>query len=115
MPRTKAVAVKSTEKPSKKNLHTQKVARKDTPSTTGVKKRRFKPGAKALREIKNYQRSTDLLVSRAGFQRKGNYHSTQFVESLVTSPLPKTLMNGDESTGSKHPPSSPFKKPPKQP
>jgi len=49
MPRSKAVAKKSSEKPSKKNLHSQKVARKSAPVTTGVKKRRWRPGTVALR------------------------------------------------------------------
>lgn len=49
MPRSKAVAKKSSEKPSKKNLHAQKMARKSAPVTTGVKKRHFKPGTVALR------------------------------------------------------------------
>lgn len=49
MPRSKAVAKKSSEKPSKKNLHSQKVARKTAPVSTGVKKRRFRPGTVALR------------------------------------------------------------------
>jgi histone H3 len=72
MPRSKAVAKKSSEKPSKKEIHSQKVARKTAPVTTGVKKRRFRPGTVALREIKKYQKSTDLLIQRAPFQRKGN-------------------------------------------
>ena len=50
MPRSKAVAKKSSEKPSKKNLHSQKIARKSAPVTTGVKKRhRWRPGTVALR------------------------------------------------------------------
>jgi hypothetical protein len=49
MPRSKAVAIKASEKPSKKNLHSQKVARKTAPVSTGVKKRRFRPGTVALR------------------------------------------------------------------
>ena len=32
-------------------------------------KRRFKPGTVALREIKKYQKSTDLLLLKAPFQR----------------------------------------------
>jgi histone H3 len=39
--------------------------------TTGIKKRRFRPGTVALREIKRYQKSTDLLIAKAPFQRKG--------------------------------------------
>ena len=33
------------------------------------KKRRFRPGTVALREIRRYQKSTDLLIRRAPFQR----------------------------------------------
>lgn len=33
------------------------------------KKPRFKPGTVALREIKRYQKSTDMLIPRAPFQR----------------------------------------------
>ena len=49
MPRSKAVAKKSAEKPSKKNLHSQKVARKSAPVSTGVRKHRWRPGTVALR------------------------------------------------------------------
>lgn len=76
MPRTKNVVKKNAEKPSKKNLHSQKIARKTAPVTTGVKKRRFRPGTVALREIKRYQRSTDLLIQKAPFQRKGTLYET---------------------------------------
>jgi histone H3 len=73
MPRSKAIAKKSSEKPSaKKNLHAQKVERKSAPVSTGVKRAyRYRPGTIALREIKKYQRSTELLIQRAPFQRKG--------------------------------------------
>lgn len=33
------------------------------------KKKRFKPGTVALREIRQYQRSTELLIRKAGFSR----------------------------------------------
>ena len=33
------------------------------------KRRRFRPGTVALREIRRYQKSTDLLIRRAPFQR----------------------------------------------
>jgi histone H3 len=76
MPRSKAVAKKSSDKPNAKNkLHAQKVERKSAPSTTGVK-RKFKPGRIALREIKKYQRSTELLIQKAPFQRKGKHVMT---------------------------------------
>jgi histone H3 len=71
MPRSKAVAKKSSDKPSaKKNLHAQKVERKSAPVSTGVRKYRYRPGTIALREIKRYQRSTELLIQKAPFQRK---------------------------------------------
>lgn len=83
MPRSKAVAKKSTEG-MKKNLHSQKIARKSAPVTTGVRKYRFKPGTVALREIKRYQRSTELLIQKAPFQRKGIDVFTKFAIFYVT-------------------------------
>ena len=45
-------------------------ARKSAPSTGGMKKPyRFKPGTVALREIRKYQASTDLLIRKVPFQR----------------------------------------------
>ena len=47
-------------------------AKKTAPAAGGMKekaKRRFKPGTVALREIKKYQRSTDMLLPHAPFQR----------------------------------------------
>ena len=38
------------------------------PSHQMQKKRRFRPGTVALREIQQYQKSTDLLIRRAPFQ-----------------------------------------------
>ena len=74
MPRSKAVAKKSSNKPSaKKSLHVQKVERKSAPVSTGVKKYRYRPGTVALREIKRYQKSTELLIQKAPFQRKGTH------------------------------------------
>lgn len=81
MPRSKAVAKKSSvNDKAKSKLHVQKMERKAAPSSIGVK-RRFKPGRAALREIKRYQRSTELLIQRAPFQRKGTSFSTQSVRS----------------------------------
>lgn len=50
------------------------VSKKTAPAKGGVKdaerkKMRFRPGTVALREIKKYQKSTDLLIPRAPFQR----------------------------------------------
>ena len=47
-----------------------KAARKSAPSMGGIKKpHRFRPGTVALREIKRYQKSTELLIKRLPFQR----------------------------------------------
>jgi histone H3 len=48
----------------------RKSARKSVPSTGGVKKPyRYRPGTVALREIRRYQRSTELLIRKLPFQR----------------------------------------------
>ena len=45
-------------------------AQKSTPSAGGVKKpHRYRPGTVALREIRRYQRTTDLLIKKLPFQR----------------------------------------------
>lgn len=45
-------------------------ARKSAPTSGGVKKpRRFRQGTVALREIRNLQKSTDLLIPKASFGR----------------------------------------------
>mmetsp|Transcript_29612 Transcript_29612/g.86259 ORF Transcript_29612/g.86259 Transcript_29612/m.86259 type:complete len:166 (+) Transcript_29612:261-758(+) len=55
--------------PSPKQLAT-KAARKSAPTAGGVKKpHRYRPGTVALREIRKYQKSTDLLIRKAPFQR----------------------------------------------
>ena len=47
-----------------------KAARKNAPATGGVKKpHRYRPGTVALREIRRYQKSTELLIRKLPFQR----------------------------------------------
>ena len=47
-----------------------KAARKSAPATGGVRKpHRYRPGTVALREIRRYQKSTDLLLRKLPFQR----------------------------------------------
>jgi histone H3 len=47
-----------------------KQARKTATVTAGVKKpHRFRPGTVALREIRRYQKSTELLIRKLPFQR----------------------------------------------
>ena len=71
MARTKKISKPSADVKSqkKKSLVSQKVARKTAPVETGVKKRRYKPGKRALKEIKMYQKTTDNLLRRAPFVR----------------------------------------------
>ena len=70
MPKTKSAAKKI---PSKAKASASKKAsktrRKSPKKGAARKKLRFRPGTVALREIKRYQKSTDLLVPRAPFQR----------------------------------------------
>ena len=70
MARTKQTARKSTGgKAPRKQLAT-KAASKSAPATGGVQKRhRYRPGTAALREIRRYQKSTELLIRKLPFQR----------------------------------------------
>jgi len=73
MARTKQTARKSTGgKAPRKSHASKKAARKSTTlhSAGGIKKpHRFRPGTVALREIRRYQKSTELLIRKLPFQR----------------------------------------------
>ena len=73
MARTKQTARKNTTGTAGKAPRKQlgnKAARKSAPASGGVKKpHRFKPGTVALREIRKYQKSTELLIRKLPFQR----------------------------------------------
>jgi len=72
MARTKQTARKSTGGKAPRKSVASKAARKSatTPSSGGVKKaHRFRPGTVALREIRKYQKSTELLIRKLPFQR----------------------------------------------
>jgi histone H3 len=69
MARTKTTARKSSSgvKRPRKRVSSKKT---HTPRTGGIKKpHRYRPGTVALREIKRYQKSTNLLVRKLPFQR----------------------------------------------
>ena len=68
MARNKQTARMSTGgKAPRKQLAT-KAARKSAPATGGVKKpHRYRPGTVALREIRRYQKSTELLIRKVRF------------------------------------------------
>jgi len=70
MARTKLTARKSTGGKAPRRQVATKAARKSAPATGGVKKpHRFRPGTVALREIRKYQKSTELLIRKLPFQR----------------------------------------------
>jgi histone H3 len=70
MARTRITPRKSVgHKAPRKQLVT-KAARKHAPSTGGVSKpHRYRPGVVALREIRKYQKGTELLIRKLPFQR----------------------------------------------
>merc|ERR1719213_1058175 len=70
MARSKQTAVKNTTGTVPRKELASKAARKSAGSVAGQKKaKRFCPGTKALREIKKYQKTTDLLIRKLPFQR----------------------------------------------
>ena len=51
-------------------VNTENTIKKTAPAEGGqMKKMRFRPGTVALREIKRYQKVTNLLLAKAPFQR----------------------------------------------
>jgi histone H3 len=71
MARTKQTARKSTGGKAPRHLLATKAARKADPITSGTKPKphRYRPGTVALREIRKYQKSTELLIRKLPFQR----------------------------------------------
>ena len=60
-----------------------KAARKSAPATGGVKKpHRYRPGTVALREIRRYQKSTELLIRKLPFQRLVREIAQEFKSDL---------------------------------
>ncbi|KAL9180080.1 hypothetical protein ACHAXT_008050 [Thalassiosira profunda] len=70
MARTKQTARKTTGGKARRKQLATKASRKTAPRAGGVKKpHRYRPGTAALREIRRYQKSTDLLIRKLPFQR----------------------------------------------
>ena len=72
MARTKQTAKKdgSGKRPNPKSIKAAQAARKAAATTGGIKKpHRYRPGTVALREIRRYQKSTELLIRKLPFQR----------------------------------------------
>ncbi|KAK3202499.1 hypothetical protein GRF29_161g1452488 [Pseudopithomyces chartarum] len=58
-----------TRKTAKKTGRTSDVSRVGDPGPAPKGKRRYKPGTLALKEIRKYQKTTELLLMKAPFQR----------------------------------------------
>jgi histone H3 len=70
MARTKQTARKSTGGKCPRTALASKAARQSAPATGGPKKpHRYRPGTVSLREIRRYQKSTELLIRKLPFQR----------------------------------------------
>ncbi|EQB60710.1 histone h3 [Vairimorpha apis BRL 01] len=72
MPRTKQTASKTVGGKAPRKQSSAKSSKKTISNsfkTTASHSRRFKPGVVALREIRKYQKSTDLLIRKRPFQR----------------------------------------------
>ena len=70
MARTKQTARKTTGGKAPRGQLATKAARKAARFTNGPRKpRRYRPGTVALREIRKYQKSTELLIRKLPFQR----------------------------------------------
>jgi histone H3 len=68
MARTKQTSRKSTWGKSPRKQLATKAGRKSAPSTAGASKlHRYRPGTVALREIRKYQKSTDILLCKRPF------------------------------------------------
>lgn len=87
MARTKQTARKhSSGKAPRKQLAT-KAARKSAPATGGAKKpHRYRPGTVALREIRKYQKNTELLIRKLPFQKLVREIAQSFKEDLRFQP-----------------------------
>ena len=85
MARTKQSARRSTGGKAPRQQLATKAARKSIPTSGGVKKpHRYRPGTGtvALREIRRYQKSTDLLIRKAPFQRLVKQIAQEIKESV---------------------------------
>jgi histone H3 len=70
MARTKKTAKKSTGKKPRDTLKTKPLRKKSAASSTGIKKpHRYRPGTRALMEIRRYQKSAELLIRKLPFNR----------------------------------------------
>ena len=83
MARTKQTARKQTGSKAPRKQLGNKAARKSAPVSGGVKKpHRYRPGTVALREIRKFQKSTELLIRKLPFQRLVREIATEYKSDL---------------------------------
>src|SRR3954452_17355636 len=83
MARTKQTARKNTGGKAPRKVIAQKQAKKTSSPSGGVKKpHRFRPGTVALREIRRFQKSTELLIRKLPFQRLVREIASEFKNDL---------------------------------
>ncbi len=83
MARTKQTARKQTGSKAPRKQLGLKAARKSAPINGGVKKpHRYRPGTVALREIRKFQKSTELLIRKLPFQRLVREIATDYKSDL---------------------------------
>ena len=85
MARTKQTARKNTGGKAPRKHVAVKQAKKaaNPPATGGVKRaHRFRPGTVALREIRRFQKSTELLIRKLPFQRLVREIASEFKNDL---------------------------------
>ncbi|VDK28727.1 unnamed protein product [Anisakis simplex] len=87
MVRTKQTAKKSAPAPSKlRKLEAKRnslMKKRTSQPEQKIKKRRFKPGQRALIQIRKLQRTTDLLIPRAPFMRLVREVARQVAPKMV--------------------------------
>ena len=70
-------------KEQRKLIVSKTAAKKSSPIEIGVKRpHRFRPGTVALREIRKYQKSTELLIRKLPFQKVVKEIASEFKSSL---------------------------------
>ena len=84
MARTKHTARKNTGgKAPRKHIAHKQATKKNAAAAGGVKKpHRFRPGTVALREIRRFQKSTELLIRKLPFQRLVREIASEFKNDL---------------------------------
>lgn len=84
MPRTKQTAKRSTGGKAPRRALATVAARKSAPAAGQVKKpHRFRPGTRALMEIRKYQKGCDLLIRKLPFQRLVREVAEQFSDTSL--------------------------------